>query len=85
VCAPTSVFRISEERAEAGSIRTDRQPCISVVTAFARYRFINIADPYLAERVVIAKEPPQKIFDMPMSSLNACLREPLFDPQVVKE
>jgi hypothetical protein len=56
-----------------------------VVAPFAGYRFINVDDRYLAQRVVVLKEPSQKVFDIPMPSPNGPFREPLFHPQVVNE
>jgi hypothetical protein len=54
-----------------------------VVAPFAGYRFINVCDCYLAQRVVILKEPPQKVFNVPTPGPNGRFREPLFRPQVV--
>jgi hypothetical protein len=62
--------QISKEGAESGGINPDRQSCVSVVVPLAGHRFINVSDRYLTQRVVVPKEPPQKVFDIPMPSLN---------------
>src|SRR5215469_9878688 len=71
------------ERRSGGWRHKPGPTTVHIRRRFASYRLIKACDRYLAQRVVALKEPPQKVFDIPMPSPNGSFREPLFHPQVV--